>query len=123
MKQAELEVPFRKGTKDYKHYVWRHKRQDIMVVFTGTVSSDVRSAAKRVAGSAARFGVVVRGRPERRENLPPGHPPIDGLEHVNPTIMTIMLDGSMSQVVKLLKSHMPMGMVVVPIPSERCNVW
>ena len=37
--------------------------------------------------------------------------------------MTIMLDGSMSQVVKLLKSHMPMGMVVVPIPSERCNVW
>ena len=123
MKQAEPAVPYRKGTKDYKHYVWRHKRQDIMVVFTGTVSSRVRSTAKRVAGSADRFGAVARGRPERREDLPPGHPPIDGLEHVNPTIMTIMLDGSMSQVVELLESHMPMGMVVVPIPSERCNVW
>ena len=123
MKQAELAVPFRKGTKDYKHYVWRHKRQDVMVVFTGTVSSHVRSAVRRVAGDAAQFGVVARGRPERLEDLPPGHPPIDGLEHTNPTIMTIMLDGSMSQVVKLLKSNMPMDMVVVPIPSERCNVW
>ena len=123
MKQATSTIPFRKGTKDYKHYVWRHKRQDVMVVFTGTVSSEVRSAVKRVAGSAPKFGVAVRGRPERREDLPPGHPPIEGLEHTNPTIITIILDGSMSQVVDLLRSHMPMGMVVVPIPSERSNGW
>lgn len=123
MKQASSVVDYRKGDRAHRHHMWREKRQDIMVVFTGTVSSHVRSAAKRVAGSADRFGVVARGRPERREDLPPGHPPIDGLEHVNPTIMTIMLDGSMSQVVELLESHMPMGMAVVPIPSERCNVW
>ena len=123
MKQASSVVDYRKGDRAHRHHMWREKRQDIMVVFTGTVTTRVRSAVRRVTGDADRFGVVVRGRPERREDLPPGHPPIEGLEHVNPTIMTIMLDGSMSQVVKLLKSHMPMGMVVVPIPSERCNVW
>ena len=123
MKQATSTIPFRKGTKDYKHYVWRHKRQDVMVVFTGTVPSEVRSAARRVAGSAAKFDVAVRGRPERRDDLPPGHPSIDGLEHTNPTIITVMMEGSMSQVVGLLKSDMPKGMVVVPIPRERCNVW
>ena len=122
-KQAGSTVPYRKGTRAYKHHMWRHKRQDVMVVFTGTVSSKVRSAARRVTGSAAKFGVVVRDRPERRDDLPPGHPSIDGLEHVNPTILTIMLEGSMSQVVDLLKSDMPKDMVVVPIPSERCNVW
>ena len=106
-----------------RHQEWSDKRQDVMVMFTGTVPSEVRSAAKRVAGSAAKFDVVVRGRPERRDDLPTGHPSIEGLEHVNPAIITIMLDGSMTQVVKLLKSHMPMGTVVVPIPRERCNVW
>ena len=123
MKQALSLAETRRRNKLRRHQEWRAKRQDIMVVFTGTVSSEVRSAVKRVAGSAPKFGVAVRGRPERREDLPPSHPPIEGLEHTNPTIITIILDGSMSQVVDLLRSHMPMGMVVVPIPSERANVW
>ncbi len=123
MKQALSLAETRRRNKLRRHQEWRNKRQDIMVVFTGTVSSKVRSAVKRVAGSAPKFDVVVRGRPERREDLPPGHPPIEGLEHTSPTIITVMMDGSMSQVVDLLRSHMPMGMVVVPIPRERSNGW
>ena len=123
MKQALSLAEVRRRNKLRRHQEWHNKRQDVMVVFTGTVSSEVRSAARRVAGSAAKFDVVVRDRPERRDDLPPGHPSIEGLEHTNPTILTVMMEGSMTQVVKLLKSHMPMDMVVLPIPSERAPAW
>ena len=106
-----------------RHHEWRQKRQDILVVFTGTVVREVKSGAKRVFENAGRFGIATRGRPERRKDLPRGHPPILGIEHVDHVvIMTIMLHCSMAQVVELLESDMPEDMSVVPIPSERCKV-
>lgn len=105
-----------------RHHEWRQKPQDILVVFTGTVLSKVSSASKRVAKNASRSGIVMHGKPEHRTDLPPGHPPMLGIEHVDPVIMTIMLHCSMAQVVELLESDMPKDMAVVPIPSERCNV-
>ena len=91
-------------------------------MFTGTVLSKVRSAAKRTVKNADQFGVTMLARPERRTDLPPGHPPVLGIEDVDPAIMTVMLHCSMAQVVELLKSDMPEDMIVMPIPSERCNV-
>ena len=105
-----------------RHHEWRQKPQDILVVFTGTVLSKVRSAAKRTTVNADQFGVAVLGKPERRTDLPHGHPPILGIEHVDPAIMTVMLHCSMAQVVELLKSDVPDDMIVMPIPGERCNV-
>lgn len=75
-----------------------------------------------MAKSAPNFDVDVRGVPEPCPNLPHGHPPVDGIEHMNPVIMTLALSCSMAQVVKLLDHGMPFGMSVVPIPSERFNV-
>ena len=107
----------------HKHRRWREKRQDILVTFIDTVEERAKSAAERVAKSAPNFDVDVRGVPEPCPNLPHGHPPVDGIEHMNPVIMTLALSCSMAQVVKLLDHGMPFGMSVVPIPSDRCNVW
>lgn len=94
----------------------------MLVVFTGIIPSKVRSASARVARNARRSGIAVQGKPERREDLPHGHPPMLGIEHVDPVIMTITLHCSMAQVVDLLESDMPRDMAVVPIPSERYNI-
>jgi len=37
--------------------------------------------------------------------------------------MTVGLNCSMAEVVDLLTAGMPFEMSVIPIPSERCNVW
>lgn len=105
-----------------RHHEWRQKPQDIAIVFTGTVVREVKSGARQVFENASKFDIATRGRPERRKELPPGHPPILGIEHVDPIIMTVMLHCSMAQVVELLEHYMPEDMSVVPIPSERCNV-
>ena len=105
-----------------RHHEWRQKPQDITVVFTGTVVREVKSGARQVFENASKFDIATRSRPERRKELPPGHPPILGIEHVDPVIMTLMLHCSMAQVVELLNYYMPDDMSVVPIPSERCNV-
>ena len=105
-----------------RHHEWRQKPQDILVVFTGTVLSKVRSTAKRTAKNADEFGIAMLAKPERRTDLPPGHPPVLGIEDVDPVIMTVMLHCSMAQVVELLMSDMPEDMIVMPIPSERYNV-
>lgn len=112
----------RERGKARRHHEWRQKPQDMLVVFTGIIPSKVRTASARVARNARRSGIAVLGKPERRANLPPGHPPMLGIEDVDPVIMTITLHCSMAQVVDLLDSYMPDDMAVVPIPSERCNV-
>ena len=123
VKQAVSVTEARERNRERRHHEWRQKRQDILVVFAGTVVHEVKSGAKRVFENAGRFGIDTRGRPERRKDLPHGHPPILGIEHVDRVvIMTVMLHCSMAQVVELLESDMPEDMSVVPIPSERCNV-
>ena len=104
-----------------RHHEWRQKPQDILVVFTGVAVREVLSAAKRLAKNTGRFDIDLIGKPERRQELPPGHPPMLGIEHVDPVIMTVMLHCSMAQVVELITYDLPKGMAVVPIPSERAN--
>ena len=123
MKQALTAAGARERNRERRHREWRQKRQDILVVFTGTVVREVKSAARQVAENAGKFDIATRGKPERRADLPPGHPPMLGIEHVTPVIMTVMLHCSMAQVVDLIEYVMPEDMAVVPIPSERCNVW
>ena len=102
---------------------WRQKRQDILVTFTGTTKRSVRSAVNRVAESAGDFNATVCSKPEVCTDLPRGHPPIAGIEHVEAVIMTVGLNCSMAEVVDLLTAGMPFEMSVIPIPSERCSVW
>ena len=102
---------------------WRQKRQDILVTFTGSTKRSVRSAVNRVAESAGDFNATVCSKPEVRADLPRGHPPIAGIEHVEAVIMTVGLNCSMAEVVDLLTAGMPFEMSVIPIPSERCSVW
>lgn len=104
-----------------RHHEWRQKPQDILVVFTGTAVREVVSAAKRLAKNTCRFDIDLIGKTERRQEIPPGHPPVLGIEHVDPVIMTVMLHCSMAQVVELITYDLPKGMAVVPIPSERWN--
>ena len=92
------------------------------IVFTGIVQAKVRSATRRLVKNAGKFGIAVRAGPEQRADLPPGHPPLLGIEHVDPVIMTVLLHCSMAEVVELLKYDMPKDMAVVPIPSERLNI-
>lgn len=114
-----------------KHRKWREKHQDILVTFVDTVRRRAKSTAERAAKSTAErafkrapdFGVVVRSGPELRPDLPRGHPPIDGIEHIDPVIVTVAISSSMAQAVELLEHGMPFEMSVIPIPSERCNVW
>ena len=94
----------------------------MLVTFTGHSVSGVRNAVRRMTKTAKSLGIATRGKPERRSRLPPGHPPLLGMEHVESVIMTVPLECSMAEVVDLLKRDMPFGMSVVPIPSDRCNV-
>ena len=123
VKQVVAAAKARKGSRARRHYEWRQKQQDILVVFTGTVVREVASAVRQVARNRGRFGVAKLGRIERLTDLPPGHPPMPGIEHVKPVIMTVKFHCSMAQVVDLIKYDMPEDLSVVPIPSERCNIW
>lgn len=122
-RRARAAAETRERNKALKHHEWRQKRQDMTVAFTGHSVAEVKGAVRRMTKTAKGIGVAVRGRPERHDSLPPGHPPLLGMEHVEYVIMTVRLDCSMAQVVDLLKRDMPFGMSVVPIPSERFNVW
>ena len=122
-RRARAAAETRERNKERKHHEWRQKRQEIVVVFTGHRVAEVKGAVQRMTRTARGIGIAVCGRPERRDSLPPGHPPPLGSEGVKYAIMTVRLECSMAQVVDLLKRDMQFGMSVVPIPSERCNVW
>lgn len=121
-RRARAAAETRERNKARRHREWREKRQDMLVTFTGHSVSGVRNAVRRMTKTAKSLGIATRGKPERRSRLPPGHPPLLGMEHGDCVIMTVPLDCSMAQVVDLLKRDMPFGMSVVPIPSDRCNV-
>ena len=97
-------------------------RQDMLITYVGSSLPKVRHAVERLVKEAEKFDVDVRGRPSLRENLPPGHPRMLGIEHSDPVIMTITVHCSMEQVIELLTPNMPPDMHVVPIPSKRLNV-
>ena len=80
-----------------RHHEWRQTPQDISVVFTGTVVRKVAAAAKQVAKNAGKFGIALRGKPARCKELPPGHPPMLGMEHVDPVILTVKMHCSMAR--------------------------
>lgn len=96
----------------------------MLVTFIGNDMAGVGGAVRRMLRTAKGLGIAASGRPERREDLPPGHPPLLGMEQEREeyVIMTVPLHCSMEQVVDLLERDMPFGMSVVPVPSERCNV-
>ena len=121
VKQVLTRAEVRARNRERRHHEWRQKQQDILVVFTGTVVREVVSGARQVAKNAGEFNIPTRGKPTRRADLPPGHPPIPGIEHVKPVIMTVTLHCSMEEAVDLLNYYMPNRMAVVPIPSERWN--
>lgn len=122
-RRARAAAETRERNKARRHREWRQKRQDILVTFTGHSVAEVRGAVQRMTRTARGIGIAVRGRAERRDSLPPGHPPLLGSEGVKYVIMTVRLDCSMAQAVDLLKRDTQFGVSVVPIPSERCNVW
>lgn len=96
-------------------------RQDMLIVYVGSALPTVRHAVDHLVKEAEKFGVEVRGRPILREDLPPGHPGMLGIEHSDPVIMTITVHCSMEEVIELLTPNMPPGMHVAPIPSKRLN--
>ena len=123
MKQALSLAEARERNEDRRHSEWRQMPQDILIVFGGFVVREVASAARTVAENARRFDIPVRGGIERRKRMPPGHPPILGIEHTDPVFMTVTVRCSMAQVVELLNYYMPEYMSVVPIPRERYVDW
>lgn len=122
-RRARAAAETRARNKARRHHEWRQKRQDILVAFTGHTVSGVQSVVRRMLKNARALGIATRGKPERRDRLPPGHPTLLGLDNEKYVVMTVLLDSSMADVVDLLKRDMQFGVSVVPIPSERCNVW
>ena len=123
VKQALSLAEARERNEARRHSEWRRMPQDILIVLTGIVEREAASAAERVARNAGRFGIAVRAGPERRRRMPRGHPPILGVEHVDPVFMTVTVRCSMAQVVELLTYYMPEDMSVVPIPRKRYDAW
>jgi len=122
-RRARSAAETRQRNRARRHHEWRQKRQDILVVFTGHTVSGVQSVVRRMLKNARALGIATRGKTERRDSLPPGHPTLLGLDNEKYVVMTVLLDSSMADVVDLLKRDMQFGVSVVPIPSERCNVW
>ena len=106
-----------------RHCDCREMRQDMPVAFIGSAVSQVMDAARHMKRTARGIGIAVCGRPERRDSLPPGHPPPLGSEGVKYAIMTVRLECSMAQAVDLPKRDMQFGMSVVPIPKVRYYSW
>ena len=122
-RRARAAAETRKHNKARRHHEWRQKRQDILVAFTGHTVSGVQSVVQRMLKNARALGIATRGKTERRDSLPPGHPPLLGSDNEEYVVMTVLLDSSMEEVVDLLKRDTQFGVSVVPIPRERCNVW
>lgn len=123
-RRARAAAETRERNKARRHREWRQKRQGMLVTFIGNDMAGVGGAVRRMLRTAKGLGIAASGKPERREGLPPGHPPLLGMEQEREeyVIMTVPLHCLMEQVVDLLERDMPFGMSVVPIPSERCNV-
>ena len=122
-RRARAAAATRERNEERMNHEWRQKRQEIVVAFTGHRVAEVRGAVQCMTRTARGIGIAVRGRAERRDSLPPGHPPLLGSEGVKYVIMTVRLDCSMAQVVDLLKRDMQFGVSVVPIPNVRYYDW